>query len=283
MGSIGCPGKPVTAKSGQDESWEHGEEVSAGTLLRYFADRDDEHAKTLAPAMHGIVSLYLHAAARRSAHVALVWPGHPDAATLIHALACFARWEAGYKRGVRALYYPGKRNSFYPLNHVFVSRSRLVDLANKIVECGGHEHNEAVRESFPAKDAFLFAPNSVKDDLREGAIRPTVNELLPHFYRDAADQPWPDYSSRFYSRVRSKLRGRRHGNALKNCVFPEMGAPKTAPDANFCFGYQLSEDDIASTLRNLKRTGPTPEVVLIDASAKTMRLMARWRAGASIS
>ncbi|EOX9655851.1 hypothetical protein [Pseudomonas aeruginosa] len=277
MGKTSWTVKSAAAEAGQEEKLEEREGSPAGKLLRYFADRDDVHAKTLAPAMRGLVSLYLETAAHKSANVALVWPGRLEAVTLIHALACFARWEAGYKRGVRALHYPGKRNSFYPLNHVFVSRSRLVKLANQIVECGGHDHNETVKESFPAKDAFLFTVNSVKDGLREDAIRPTVNELLPHFYQEVGDQPWPDYSPRFYSRIRSKLPGRKHSNALKNDVFPEMGAPETAPDAIFSLGYQLSEDDIVDTLRKLKRNGPPPEVVLIDASWKTTRPIRHWR------
>lgn len=277
MRKASCLEKPVTAEAGHEEKVAEGEGAPADVVLRYFADREEMHAKTLAPAMRGLVSLYLETAARKSANVALVWPGRPEAATLIHALACFTRWEAGYKRGVRALHYPGKRSSFYPLNHVFVSRSRLVSLANQIVECGGHDHNEAVKESFPEKDAFLFTVNSVKDCLHEGSIRPSVNELLPHFYQEVADQPWPDYSLRFYSRIRSKLPGRKHSNALKNDVFPEMGAPETAPDAIFSLGYQLSDDDIVDTLRKLKRNGSPPEVVLIDASWKTTRSIRHWR------
>lgn len=276
MGRGSCLEMPVTAGENRENKMAE-EGAQAGVYLRYFADRDEIHAKTLAPAMRELVSLYLEAAACKSTNIALVWPGHLEVPTLIHSLACFARWEGGYKRGVRALHYPGKRNSFYPLNHVFVSRSRLVSLAKHIVECGGHDHNEAVKESFPERDAFLFTVNSVKDGLREDAIRPTVNELLPHFYQEVADQPWPDYSPCFYSRIRSKLPGRKHSNALKNDVFPEMGAPKTAPDAIFSLGYQLSDDAIVDTLRKLKRNGSPPEVVLIDACWKTIRPIRHWR------
>lgn len=277
METTNYPEKPAKDEAGQEEKSEDGERIPAGTLLRYFADRDDMHAKTLAPVMRGLVSLYLDTAAHKNASVALIWPGCLESVTLMHALACFARWEAGYKRGVRALHFPGKRNSFYPLNHVFMSRSQLIKLAHKVVECGRHDHNEAVKESFPAKDAFLFTIRTLEDSLRENAIRPTVNELLPHFYQEVSDQPWIDYSPRFYSRIRSKLPGRKHSNALKKDVFPEMGAPEMAPDAIFSLGYQLSDDDIVDTLRKLRRKCSPLEVVLIDASRKTIRPIRHWR------
>jgi hypothetical protein len=239
-------------------------------VLRFFANHDDE--SPLAPflATEELIALYLKAAKEKSAHVAMVWPGSLSSVPLIHSLGCFKLWGEGYKRGVRGVFYPGKRNSFYPLNHVFISRSKLSELANKIYEPGSEQKNELIREGLRSKDSFLFACNSLRHELTEASLRPSVNELLPHFMREAPGQAWSSYADHFYARVKSKLSSRKQGKALGQCTFPELGAPQSAPDALFALGYRLSREELQIALKGFHKIG-IPEVVLIDATRQMMK------------
>ena len=239
-------------------------------VLRFFANHDDETPLAPFSATTELVALYLKAAKDKTAHVALVWPGSLSSVPLVHSLACFQRWGEGYKRGVRGVFFPGKRNSFYRLNHIFVSRSKLSELANNIYEPGTHQKNDLIRDGLREKDSFLFVCNSLKHELAEESLRPSVNELLPHFLRDVPGQAWPSYANRFYSRVKSKLASRKQGRALGQCTFPELGAPQSAPDALFSLGYRLSRDELQTALKGFHKIG-MPDVVLIDATRQTMK------------
>lgn len=239
-------------------------------VLRFFANHDDESPLAPILATEELVALYLKSAKEKSGHIALVWPGSLSSVPLIHSLGCFKLWGEGYKRGVRGVFYPAKRNSFFPLNHVFISRSKLSELANKIYEPGSAQKNGLIRESLRSKDSFLFACNSLRRELTEASLRPSVNEVLPHFMREVAGQAWPSYADHFYSRVKSKLSSRKQGKALGQCTFPELGAPQSAPDALFALGYRLSREELQIALKGFHKIG-IPEVVLVDATRQAMK------------
>lgn len=260
---------PLSAGSGQYHQTGNQSHVS-DFALRFFANHDDETPLAPCPVTEELITLYIKAAKEKTAHLALVWPGSLSLVPLLHSLACFRRWDDGYKRGVRGLYYPAKRNSFYPLNHIFVSRSKLLELANRIIEpCSGPK-NPLIREGLLTKDSFLFAVNSVKQELAEASLRPSINELLPHFLQEAPEQAWPSYADHFYSRLKSKLAVRKQGKALRNCTFPELGTAPSAPDALFALGYRLSRESLETTLKGLRKTA-LPDVVLIDATRQAMQ------------
>lgn len=244
--------------------------------LSFFANHDDQTRLVPSEAIERLVSLYLQAAKEKTAHVALVWPGALSAIPLLHSLACFRLWEDGYKRGVRGLYYPSKRNSFHALNHVFISRSGLVGLANRVFEPCDGSTNEQVHESLRSKDSFLFAVNSQRKELAEASLRPCINELLPHFNQETPAQGWVSYSDHFFFRLKSKLCGRKQATALKQCVFPELGNPQYAPDALFALGHRLPHDSLAGALRTLRKVG-LPDVVLIDGSWNSIRSVKGWQ------
>lgn len=144
----------------------------------WFYDCQQKSRGLAGQALESLAELYQTAASEKSAHIALLWPGTIESMPLVHALSCFAQWADGNKRGIRGLYYPDKQNSFHALNHIFLSRTGLSDLANKIHELSPNPH---IRVSCKEKDAFLFAVNSLKEAVSEEDLRPSLNELIPHF------------------------------------------------------------------------------------------------------
>lgn len=239
----------------------------------WFYARQLGQRELAGPVLEDLVRLYLRAASKKSNHIALIWPGGLQAIPLVHSMACFALWANGYKRGVRGLYYPAKQNTFYILNHIHVSRTGIIKLAKKI--CGSGS-NSLIREDCPEKDVLLFTVNSLKSEFKEEVLRPSINELIPHFSVLKRDDKLEDYAEKFYARLRSKLQRRAHAKALLNTTFPELGAPGTAPDAIFALGYALEGHDIEKTLRFIKKYGP-PKVVLLDGTKHATREIPDWQ------
>lgn len=249
--------------------------TSTDADLGFFTSHDESCELTPDSTLAQLVDLYLRAAEQRDGHIALVWPGTFSAIPLIHSMACFGLWGNGYKRGLRGLYYPAKRNTFYPLNHVQLGRTKLVSLANKIFEPGGLERNEFVKEGLHDKDAFLFMVNSFKKELSETSLRPCINELLPHFSILHPNEKFEDYSPKFYFRMRHNA-GLRERRALKATTFPALGDPRSAPDALFALGYALKGADIDEALKAFRKI-PPPEVILLDATWKNVKSIPDWR------
>lgn len=249
--------------------------TAADANLGYFTSHDESAELVPDQTLEQLVCLYLRAAEQRDAHIALVWPGTFTSTPLIHSMACFGLWGNGYKRGVRGLYYPAKRNTFYPLNHVHVGRTKLVELANKIFEPGGRDKNSFVKEALHDKDAFLFTVNSFKKELAESSLRPCINELLSHFSILNPSEKFSDYSSKFYFRLKHNA-GLRHRRALTATTFPLLGDPRSSPDALFSLGHKLKAHDIDEALKAFRHI-PPPEVILLDATWKSVKSIPDWR------
>lgn len=239
----------------------------------WFYDCEQKSRGLAGQALESLAELYQTAASEKSAHIALLWPGTIESMPLVHALSCFAQWADGNKRGIRGLYYPDKQNSFHALNHIFLSRTGLSDLANKIHELSPNPH---IRVSCKDKDAFLFAVNSLKEAVSEGDLRPSLNELIPHFSVLESGDAFKDYSDKFYARLRSKLTRRTHSKALAATTFTGLGTPERAPDALFAFGYKLTRREIYKALHTLKTVG-APEVLLLDGTRRATRGIPDWR------
>lgn len=243
--------------------------------LGFFTSHDESAELVSDDNLEQLVNIYLRASEQRDAHIVLVWPGTFSSVPFVHAAACFGLWANGYKKGVRGLYYPAKRNSFYPLNHVQVSRTRLIKLANKILEPLGKEKNDLIKEGLPDKDAFLFAVNAFRTELSEASLRPCINELIPHFSIEKPGQKFEDYSSRFFFRLKHNawLRQRR---ALMQTTFPALGFPANAPDALFALGYALRNPDIDEALHAFRKLN-SPSVIMLDATWRNIKSIPDWR------
>ncbi len=239
----------------------------------WFYDCQQKSRELAGQALERLAELYQTAASEKSAHIALLWPGTIEPAPLVHALSCFAQWADGNKKGIRGLYYPTKQNSFHALNHIFLSRTGLSHLANKIHELQPNPH---IRVSCKDKDAFLFTVNSLKEAVPEEDLRPSLNELIPHFCILETGEAFNDYSDKFYARLRSKLTRRTHSKALAATTFTGLGTPERAPDALFALGYKLTRRDVFKALHALKTAG-APEVLLLDGTRRATRGIPDWR------
>lgn len=239
----------------------------------WFYDCQQKSRELAGQALERLADFYQTAASEKSSHIALLWPGTIESTPLVHALSCFAQWADGNKRGIRGLYYPAKQNSFHALNHIFLSRTGLSHLANKIQELLPNPH---IRVSCKDKDAFLFAVNSLKEAVPEEDLRPSLNELIPHFSVLDTGEVFKDYSSKFYARLRSKLTRRTHSKALAATTFTGLGTPERAPDALFALGYKLTRREVYKALHALKTVGG-PDVLLLDGTRRATRGIPDWR------
>lgn len=239
----------------------------------WFYDCQQASRELPGQVLESLSDLYLTAATEKSAHIALLWPGGVESLPLVHALTCFGQWANGNKRGIRGLYYPAKQNSFHYLNHIFVSRTGLSHLAQKIQEV---MPNPDIKVSCRDKDAFLFAVNSLKTSDEEKELRPSINEMVPHFSVLNSEDSFGNYSDRFFARLRSKLTRRKHSQVLATTTFAEMGAPAKAPDALFALGHKLKRRELDKALRTLKTAG-IPEVLLLDGTRRATRGILDWR------
>lgn len=246
----------------------------AGDAGLGFFDREGAPEQIAGIAAEQLVSLYLQAADLKSTLIALVWPGSLTSIPLIHSLACFGLWANGFKRGVRGLYYPTKRNTFYPLNHIFISRDKLHELANRVLEWPRNVPNH-IRESLAEKDSFLFVSDNIRNELKETVLRPCINELIPHFSIESVGDSFANYSDHFYFRLKSKLPKRQIRTYLQTNTFLALGNPQKAPDALFALGYKLRVEEIESTLR-LFNNIPLPDVVVLDGTKQAVRYVPSW-------
>lgn len=219
----------------------------SGTAMRLYQD----HAKTpLVPAdpLARLVDVYLEAAANGTAHQVLMWPVAPKVLPLVHALATMEHWNVGHKAGLRGLFFPAKDNTFHPLNHLELDREDLDRHAKALVQV----------KSVADKDPVLFRAVNTTE------VLPTLNDLLPHFWRLKKGQDWMPYDDRLLEHTLKKVNRYSQKAALRNnCAV--LGAPKTAPDALFVFGYQLDRDDLREGFRNLEKAG-RPDICLVNAT-----------------
>ena len=199
--------------------------------------RDDEDVASVpSNALQQLVNLYLHAAQHGTRHIALVWPACPRTLVLIHTLATLERWARGDKQGVRGLVYPVKSNAFYPLNHLHLGRTEILEHAQRLCESQGAP-NDKVTRSLYDKDAYLFSLASLKSEERE-LFNPTIGELLPHFLAGADFKEWQSCSNRLLVCIKAKLVRRIQAKALQQISCSVIGDPKTAPDAIFCSRWE---------------------------------------------
>lgn len=237
-----------------------------------------ETALVAGDALAALVDLYIDTAFQRKFSFALVWPGNLDSLPLVHSLACFKLWAGGENRSLRGVYYPAKRNTFYPLNRLFMSKSSLVDMGSRMLFPQG-PRNQVPAPDLPllrSKAVILLAVNSMRAELQEADIRPCINELMPHFFLESDGEKFKDYTEHFYFRVRTKLADAAHKKALKSCTFPDVGGPGNAPDGLFALGHGLSIESLDKALKDIKKFG-APQVIVLDATWKAVRAIHDWR------
>lgn len=206
-----------------------------------------------------LVDVYLDAAINKTAHQVLLWPVAPLVLPLAHVLATMEYWNAGRKAGLRGLFFPAKENTFNPLNHLELDRDDLARHAKAMVEL----------KCVPDKDPVLFcAVNTLE-------VLPTVNDLIPHFGKFKRDDDWAAYDDHLLEHTLKKVNRYSAKAALRNnCAV--LGAPKTAPDALFAFGYQLDRDGLRECFRSLKKVG-SPDVCLVNATRALRFTLPNWQ------
>lgn len=231
---------------------------SGGTTMRLYQD----HATTpLVPTdpLVRLVNVYLEAAASKTAHQVLFWPVAPQVLPLVHALATMEHWNAMNKVGLRGLFFPAKDNTFHPLNHLNLDREDLARHARSLVDA----------KSVPDKDPVFFRAVNTTE------VLPTLNDLLPHFGRLKKGEDWTPYDERLLEHTLKKVNRYSQKSALRsNCAV--LGAPKTAPDALFAFGYQLDRDDLGEGFRSFDGIG-RPDVCLINGTRALRLTVPTWQ------
>ena len=232
--------------------------LCSGSTMRLYQD----HATTpLVPSdpLVRLVNVYLEAAANKTAHQVLIWPVAPQVLPLVHALATMEHWNAMHKAGLRGLFFPAKDNTFHPLNHLNLDRDDLARHAKSLHEV----------KSVPDKDPVFFRAVNTTE------VLPTLNDLLPHFGRLKKGDDWVPYDDRLLEHTLRRVNRYSQKSALRNnCAV--LGAPKTAPDALFAFGYQLDRDDLGEGFRSLDKIG-RPDVCLINATRALRLTVFTWQ------
>lgn len=239
--------------------------------LPLWADDATTSLKT-ASSVEALASQLLHAAQTKFSGLVLLWPGSLRSLSMVHAVACAARWHQGDKQGVRTLVYPAKANFLQALNHAHIDRAALIRLAQHLVEVNP---NPAVTVSLPEKDPFWLALNSVRADAT-GDIHPTLAELLPHFFADKDFQSWKACDGDLLRYVKARITDVDHRRALSNLSLRALGEIDNAPDALLAVSWKASEADIRHCLKSL-RNGRQPDVLLLDATRALRRDNPSWK------
>lgn len=246
------------AKAGSPEPTELAPQVRYGSVnLRLYQD-SSEIPLVAAQPLARLVDLYIEAACGGSAHQALLWPAAPQVLPLVHVLATAEFWTTGKKQGLRGLYFPAKENTFYPLNHVSLDRQDLMRCAQEMVHI----------PSVPDKDPVLFKAANTAD------TRPTINDLFPHFAMQEAGDAWQSYEGKLLEHTLKKVSRYSEKAALRSsCAI--LGAPRSAPDAIFAFGYRAGREDLRECFRNLNLVGQ-PNVCLVNATRAVRLTIPDW-------
>lgn len=229
-----------------------------GARIRLYQDHADAPLVAAAP-LARLVDVYLDAAVNKTAHQVLLWPVAPQVLPLVHVLATMEHWQVGNKAGVRGLFFPAKENSFHPLNHLLLDRDDLDRHAQEFYKI------DLLRD----KDPVLSRAVNTKE------VRPTVNDLIPHFQRLKKNDSWGSYGDRLLEHTLKKVNRYSEKTALRsNCI--NLGAPKTAPDALFALGYQLDRDDLRASFRDLGQVG-RPDVFLVSVTRMIRLTVPAWQ------
>ena len=244
------------------------------SLIDLFKD-DDDYPSYPSSTLVDLADLYLYAAEYRSRHIALVWPATLKTLTLVHALATMARWEEGDKQGIRGALFPVKANALYPLNHIHLDRTAVLDIANRLAEVS---NNSLVKRSLPDKDAYLFSLSNASLPNSEGNhFNPTLGELLPNFLASPGFEKWKPCTDKLLALIRTKLVKRTHAKSLKELQCKVIGDPRSAPDALFALDGRMSDKELRKALKELASLSP-PEVVLITATRSVRFEAPGWKA-----
>jgi hypothetical protein len=241
-------------------------EYGKSNLLVYKNGEDSPRVP--GQALQRFINVYLESAANASVHVVLAWPCGLHNLPLAHVFATAEHWVQGDKRGLRGSYYPAKNNTFFPLNHIQLSRSSILHWARELLENVGAA-NPKVVVSLPEKDPVYFKIGNAKHE------RPCINEVMPHFERLVEGQDWSDYSGKLLEHLLTKVKRLSEKAALKSQL-AVLGNPRTAPDAIFALGYRLSKADIKVALRSMKKVG-LPRVFVIDVTRAVRIKVEGWR------
>lgn len=229
-----------------------------GAGIRLYQDHAEVPLVAAAP-LARLVDVYLDAAANKTAHQVLLWPVAPQVLPLVHVLATMEHWDAGSKAGIRGLFFPAKDNTFNPLNHLALDRDDLARHAQELYKA----------KLLPDKDPILSRAVNTKE------VLPTINDLIPHFRCLKKGDFWASYEDRLLEHTLKKVNRYSEKAALRsNCKI--LGAPKTAPDALFAFGYQLDRDDLREGFHTLENAG-RPDVCLVNATRALRLTVPTWQ------
>jgi hypothetical protein len=204
-----------------------------------------------------------------------MWPGYPKALPLVHFIACLTLWGNTKMRELRGLYYPSKKNSFYPLDHILIDSKSLCDIAGQIYRSKDKAATVATKESLVSKAVLFYGVRSVRKKFRDEVLCPSINEIMPHFSKNTKDDLFESYSGHFYAHIKAKLQGAAK-RALVERNYRTLGDPGKAPDGVFALGYKLTREDEHKALREIQKTA-TPDVLLLDGTWGAVRGIPDWR------
>jgi hypothetical protein len=250
---------------------------SPGALFpQCFFDDHDERSKSPSTPLSRLSDLYLQAADEKSLHTVLIWPGCLSSLLVIHGVACLSLWANGVTRVLRGLYYPAKRNSFYPLNRIFIDANTLCDVCGKRI----YQASNGAAVTTPArimsdKAVLFYALRSIKKEYRQEILRPSINELFPHFTKETKEDSFESYADHFYSRLKPKLDAKEK-RALSERTCRVLGDPNKAPDGVFGLGYRLERNEMRDAVKELMKL-VTPDVMLLDGTWNAVKNIPDWR------
>jgi len=219
----------------------------------------------------------LQAAESREPHVVLLWPGSLRALALVHVVATAAQWNKGNKQGIRTLLYPAKSNFLNALNHAYVDRSDLVELARELLE-GSNKINPRVTHTLREKDAFWFSLNNLKPEVTD-RIHPSLAELFPHFFANRDFQGWRPCDGDLLRHIKANLRSYADRRILEQNTIRALSDPDSAPDALFAVSWKASRSDVRAALRHLEHSRK-PDVLVVDLTRSLRRDNPSWKSNA---
>lgn len=215
-----------------------------------------------------LADIVLECAQKRDRRSVLLWPAQPSVLPLAHVLATTARWAAGDKKGLRALWYPAATNVFHGLNEYFFDTGGFGALTAELYE-DSNQPNPLIARSLRSKDSLFFAVKSA-----ESGTRPSLAELIPHFFFAGKTDSWESFGSRYLDEFLRTLKRRQHAQSIRH-VAAELGQPDTAPDALFALHYSLDRNVLTRQARHM--TVP-PEIITIPLMRRDRGRFPKWSA-----
>lgn len=264
----------LTPKSDSIEKTKHIDSIDLKTVGFQLRRLETKELIAVHEGVERLAAALVSAAAAKTAHHILLWPGSLKSLALAHAVATLSEWHVGNKRGIRTLIYPAKANFLQGLNHITADRKEIASLAARQYESPDGTANPQVTVSMREKDSFLTCLNSSHLD-EGGGIDPTLSEILPHYFSSDESGTWSSSDGDLLRRIKGQLGDRSWTRAL-NELIRAVSDFSSAPDALLALGWRSSAEVVESVLRKLKRSG-RPDVIVLDLTRGTRKTLVNWR------